>query len=182
MLPRLRSQLDDLFKQHAAFAAETQALSDEQLRFRPAAGAWSIAEVAQHVFHVEREVTRAAAKPGVERRGRGRTIREWIGFALFLAIVHFNVRIRIPEKVVGRVTPNSEPEMAPLWRQWDDVHASLERFLETVTPGELSDMAFKHPIMGPTTVRGMLPFLLKHFNHHMRQVERIRRSAGFARG
>lgn len=156
-------------------------MSESQLRFRPDVGAWSIAEVAQHLLQVEREVTRAATKPDVERRGHTRSAREWIGLGLFLAIVRLNMRVRIPQEVAGRVTPRSDPEIDSLWREWSEVQANLERFLQTVTPSELAQMAFKHPIIGPTPVKGMLSFLLKHFNHHMRQVERIRRSTGFPR-
>lgn len=181
MLPRLRVQLDALAARRAKFEAGARALSEAQLRFRPAEGTWSIAEVAQHVLHVEREVIRAAMKPGVERRGRKRTLREWAGMIAFLAVVKLNFRIRVPQKVAGRVTPAADPDMAALWSEWRELHENLGRYLETVGGDSLGDMAFRHPIVGPTSVRRMLPFLLQHFNHHMRQVRRIRRSAGFPR-
>ena len=181
MLPLLRTRFDALVDRRARFEADTRALSEAQLRFRPAEGAWSIAEVAQHVLHVEREVTKAAMKPGVERRGRKRAPREWAGMIVFLAVVKLNVRIRVPQKVAGRVTPTADPDMDALWSEWRELHADLARYLETVRGENLGDMAFKHPIVGPTSVRGMLPFLTRHFDHHMRQVRRIRRSAGFPR-
>lgn len=179
MLHQLRAGLDGITGRRASFEAETRALSDSQLRFRPAAGSWSIAEVAQHLLQVEREVTRAASKPGVERRGRSRTAKEWIGLALFEAIVRLNVRIRVPQKVAGRVTPASDPDMTQLWMEWHEVHANLAHYLQTVREENLCEMAFRHPIMGPTRVVGMLPFLIKHFDHHMRQVRRIRASPAF---
>ena len=179
MLPRLRAQLDGLATRRAGFEGDTRSLSDAQVRFRPAERAWSIAEVAQHVLQVEREVTKAAMKPGVARRGRKRVPREWVGMILFLAVVKLNFRIRVPQKVAGRVTPAADPDMDALWSEWRELHDKLERHLETVSEEDLGDMAFKHPIVGPTSVRGMLPFLTQHFDHHMRQVRRIRRSAGF---
>lgn len=182
MLPRLRAQLDGLVARRARFEAETRALSETQLRFRPAEGAWSIAEVAQHVLHVEREVAKAAMKPGVERRGRTRTPRELAGMIAFLAIVKLNFRIRVPQKVAGRVTPATNPDMEALWSEWREVHERLGQHLETVRAENLGDMAFKHPIVGPTSIRRMLLFLLQHFDHHMRQVGRIRRSPDFPRG
>ena len=162
--------------------SDTRALSEAQLRFRPAEGAWSIAEVAQHVLHVEREVAKAAMKPGVERRGRRRTPRELVGMIAFLAVVKLNFRIRVPQKVAGRVTPATDPDMEALWSEWRSVHANLAEHLETVRAENLGDMAFKHPIVGPTSVRRMLLFLLQHFDHHMRQVRRIRASRGFPSG
>jgi hypothetical protein len=179
VLPRLRAQLDALAARRATFEAGTRDLSEAQLRFRPTEGAWSIAEVAQHVLHVEREVTKAAMKPGVERRGRRRTPRELAGMIAFLAVVRLNFRIRVPQKVAGRVTPATNPDMETLWSEWRDVHSNLGRHLETVRAENLGDMAFKHPIVGPTSIRGMLPFLLHHFDHHMRQVRRIRASPAF---
>ncbi|MCR4338842.1 MAG: DinB family protein [Gemmatimonadaceae bacterium] len=181
MLPRLRAQLDGLLARRMGFEADTRALSEAQLRFRPAEGAWSIAEVAQHVLHVEREVAKAAMKPGVERRGRRRTPRELAGMIGFLAVVKLNFRIRVPQKVAGRVTPAADPDMDELWSEWRELHQNLGRHLETVRAENLGDMAFKHPIVGPTSVRGTLPFLTRHFDHHMRQVRRIRRSPDFPR-
>lgn len=182
MLPRLRAQLDGLSARRTRFEAESRELSDYQLRFRPAEGAWSIAEVAEHVLRVEREVTKAAMKPGVERRGRKRTPREWAGMIVFLAIVKANFRIRVPQKVAGRVTPVVDPDMIAVWAEWRELHNSLERHLETISEDNLGEMAFKHPIVGPTSLRGMLPFLLRHFDHHMRQVRRIRSSRDFPSG
>lgn len=179
MLGRLQSQLDALVGRRSRFEAETRALTERQVRFRPAPGSWSIAEVAHHLLQVEREVTKAAVKPGVERRGRRRKPREWVGYIIFLAVVHLDWRIRVPQKVAGRVTPAAEPEMEQLWQEWRELHANLARHLDTVRSDNLGDMAFKHPIVGPTSVRRMLPFMLQHFKHHMRQVGRIRRSPGF---
>lgn len=181
MLPRLRASLDELVAKHARFEAGTRALSEAQLRFRPAVGAWSIAEVAQHLLQVEREVVKAAAKPGVERSGRKRNAAEWIGFLMFRAIVRLNVRIKVPRRVAGRVTPASDPDMDTLWAEWSEVRARLESYLESLRPVDLRLMAFKHPIMGPTSVKGVLQFFHQHFDHHMRQVARIRRSPDFPR-
>lgn len=179
MLPQLRADLDAVTGRKARFEAETRSLSERQLRFRPAEGSWSIAEVAQHLLHVEREVTRAAAKPGTERRGRKRSAREWVGLAAFLAVIHLKVRIRVPQRVARRVTPSADPDMDQLWIEWHEVHANLARYLETVRAEDLDDMAFRHPIMGPTSVRRMLPFFRQHFDHHLRQVKRIRAAPGF---
>lgn len=179
MLPGLRAQLDSLIEKRSRFEASTRALSEKQVRFRPAAGSWSVAEVAQHLLQVEREVAKAAMKTGVERRGRRRKPREWLGYIAFLAVVHLGWRIRVPQKVAGRVTPAADANLDDLWREWSELHASLARHLETVRTEHLGDMAFKHPIVGPTSVRRMLPFMLQHFDHHMRQVGRIRRSPGF---
>lgn len=181
MLPRLRAELDGVTHRRTSFEARTRALSEAQLRFRPAEGSWSIAEVAHHLLHVEREVTKATTKPGVERHGRRRSAKEWLGYLAFLAVVHLRGRIKVPEKVAGRVTPAVNPDMEQLWRDWSEVHASLASHLETIRAEELGQMAYKHPIMGPTTVRGVLPFFRQHFDHHMRQVARIRRSPNFPR-
>lgn len=179
MLPRLRAELDGVTRRRMTFEARTRVLSEAQLRFRPSAGSWSIAEVAQHLLHVEREVTKAASKPGVERRRRRRTAKEWMGYLAFLGIVHLRGRIKVPGKVAGRVTPAAEPDMDQLWREWSELHANLAAHLETIREEHLGLMAFKHPIMGPTSIKGVLPFFRQHFDHHMRQVRRIRRSPGF---
>lgn len=179
LIPRLRRQLERLDARHSAFEADTRSLSEAQLRFRPTANSWSIAEVAHHLLQVEREVVKAASKSGVERRGRKRSPANWAGYVAFLAVVHLHARVRVPRAVADRVTPAADPEMDRIWSEWSDVRARLRQYLETVGEANLREMAFMHPIIGPTMTKGMVPFLLKHFSHHMRQVERIRWSPGF---
>lgn len=179
MLPLLRSQLNALIARRSAFEAQARGLSGAQLRFRPAPGSWSISEVADHLLHVEREVVKASTKEGVERRGQRRTPRQWLASKAFRAITWLNIRIKVPAKVAGLVTPGSTPDLSAIWEEWRDVHERLELYLETIGPADLGDMAFRHPILGPTNVRGILPFFINHFDHHMRQVRRIRASAGF---
>lgn len=179
MLPQLRAELDLLIARRTKFETETRRLSERQIRFRPAEGSWSIAQVAHHLLHVEREVGKAAAKPGVTRVRRMRNPREWIGFGIFLSIVRLDVRIKIPQKVAGRVTPEINPDIEQIWSDWSEVHTGFARYLETIETRNLREMAFRHPIMGPTQVRGMLSFLRQHFDHHMRQVVRIRRASGY---
>jgi hypothetical protein len=179
MLPSLRSQLDAVMARRSNFEAQARGMSEAQLRFRPAPGAWSISEVADHLLHVEREVMKASTKQGVERRGQRRTLKQWLAAKGFRAVTRLNIRIKVPAKVAGLVTPGSAPDLNALWAEWRDTHDQLERYLETIGPANVDDMAFRHPIIGPTSVRGMLPFLVSHFDHHMRQVRRIRASAGF---
>ena len=181
MLTDLQREYDSLAARWDRFEAETVKLSETQLRFRPAPGSWSIAEVARHLLAVEYQVTRAATKPGVSRQMPTSTPREWMGLMMFHAITLLGIRIKIPGAVAGRVTPQAEPDMNALWRERREVQANLKAFLDAVTPGTLTDMAYRHPIVGPTTVKGMLPFLTRHFDHHMKQVSRIRASRGFPR-
>lgn len=182
MLTELQHRYDMLVQRQRQFEAATIVLSEARLRFRPAPGSWSIAEVARHILDVEYQVTRAATKPGVNRGMPTATPREWMGLAMFQAITLFGIRIKIPRAVSGRVTPQAEPDMDALWQEWREVHANLRTFLDAVTAATLPDMAYRHPIVGPTTVKGMLPFLTRHFDHHMKQVSRVRASPGFPRG
>jgi len=181
MLVELQHRYDLLAQRQRQFEAATINLSEAELRFRPAPGSWSIAEVARHMLDVEYQVTRAATKPGVNRRMPKPTPRERMGMVMFQAITLFGIRIRIPRAVSDRVTPHAEPDMDALWREWREVRENLRTFLEAMTAETLTDLAYRHPIVGPTPVKGMLSFLTKHFDHHMKQVSRIRASPGFPR-
>lgn len=181
MLPSLRSRLDALIARRSNFEAQARGMSDAQLRFNPAPGAWSISEVAEHLLHVEREIIKASTKDGVERRRQRRTIKQWLAAKGFRAVTWLNIRIKVPAKVAGMVTPGSTPDLTALWAEWRDVHERFERYLETIGPADVGYMAFRHPIIGPTRVDGILPFVTQHFDHHMKQVSRIRASPGFPR-
>ena len=179
MLPRLRSQLDAVVARRSTFEAQARGMSEAQLRFRPAPGAWSIGEVAQHLLQVEREVTRASSRPGVKRRGQRPTLKQWLAWKGFRTITRLNIRVKIPQAVVHLATPGSTPDMTALWAEWREVQAQLELFLASIGPRDLDDMAFRHPVLGPISIGGLLPFFTNHFDHHMRQVRRIRASEGF---
>ena len=55
----------------------------------------------------------------------------------------------------------------------------LEAFLGQLTDAEARAARFRHPIGGWVTAGQGVAFLAGHIGHHARQLERIRRAAGF---
>ena len=97
----------------------------------------------------------------------------------FRAVTWLDIRIKVPGKVARLVTPGTTVDINALWAEWRDLQDQLELYLEKVGPEDVGYMAFRHPIIGPTRVDGILPFVTQHFDHHMKQVRRIRASPGF---
>ena len=60
-----------------------------------------------------------------------------------------------------------------------DARTSLEVYLDSTPASKLSETMFRHPIAGPMNVEQSLLFVTRHFDHHRRQISRIRRSGAF---
>ncbi len=55
----------------------------------------------------------------------------------------------------------------------------MASFLEQADESDLRRPAFKHPVAGPLDLSEAMLFLVRHFDHHLRQAGRIRRSPTF---
>jgi uncharacterized damage-inducible protein DinB len=156
-------------------ARELTCLSVQQQTFRPAPGAWSVAEVVDHIVRVEAAILEGASKPGVNRTDwKARPARLVLTWAVFT----LGLRIRVPERV-KHVTPSADAALDDALRRWGEVRERMREFLAQLTPEQLGQLAIKHPIAGPFSYRDFLAFPEWHLRHHRRQIARIRRAPGF---
>lgn len=175
MHPQLRHRFDALQHRRGELLAELQALRPEQRSFRPAPDAWSAQQVAEHLLLVEQGVLRAVAVPGREEM-EPRTVRNRIGALLVRVVFMAGIRVRVP---VRGIQPGGTLALEEIAAQWNAARAEMARFLEGVAPGDLNRALLRHPVAGPMDLRRGLDFLAQHWDHHLRQIRRIRRSARF---
>lgn len=172
MLAPLRFQLDGLERRRDALLRDLASLPPSALVHRPAPGAWTLAEVAQHLMLVERNVTRilaARADKAPLRRGPTDALRR-----LVMRVVLGRIRFRAPVEVI---VPAPDVPFAQVREEWDNVRAGLRATLEGVTSTRLDQPIFRHPLAGVMTVPQTLDFLTRHHDHHLRQVRRLREAA-----
>ncbi len=175
MLPSLQSQFDALEHRRHNLLAELERHTPEQRSFQPEPGAWSLAEVAHHLLLVEQGVLRVLSD--AERAPPGpRRIRDWIGSAAARLVFALGIRVKVP---VRGVRPKAGVPLEEIRQQWDDTRAAVAGYLEGTTEATLRRPVLRHPVSGPMDVLQGLIFLTRHFDHHLRQVARIRRAAAF---
>ena len=163
----------------AGVLATVRTLDPVQLRFAPAPGSWSIAQVVEHLTLAEELTAKGLRNPRpVERRGSrlAASLRLRILKAIFGKPF---VRVRAPSRAL---LPEGSASLDALERRWSEAAADIEAFLRDLPAARERERLFRHPVTGWLTLREMLEFHHAHIGHHARQIARIRRSPGFPTG
>ena len=175
MLPKLQVHFDNLERKRQLLFTELARLSEEQLRFQPAAGKWSLLEVVHHLLLVERMVVSSAADRPVRGRER-RSLRARIGYAAVCMVLGLGVRVKVP---LRSAVPETGASLGELEEEWDRTRVDLRCCLDGISERTMGHTLVRHPIGGPLNAVRTVSFLTRHFDHHGRQVKRIQRAAGF---
>lgn len=175
MLPTLARHWDALEARRHAFLAELATLSPAAVAFRPAPDAWSLEDLAQHLWLIERGavhiLTSRQEKPPLPRDPLSP-----LKIAAMRMLVHRDIRIKAP---VPEIVPQTRMPLDAVRAEWDATRATLRALLERVTPERMEMRIFRHPIFGPMTLAQATEFVWRHHDHHLHQLRRIRGAAGF---
>src|SRR6267142_1863438 len=83
----------------------------------PRAGAWTLAEIAQHLMLCEEEVLRQMKFP----RPGPRTIRDMLGLAMVNFVLRRDIRVKVP---MDSVVPLARMSLDEIRQRWDEVRSS----------------------------------------------------------
>jgi DinB family protein len=140
---------------------ERDATDEERIR-KPAPDAWSLTEVTQHVALVAGGMLRTA-----HPAGRSGGPLDSAKSLLLATVLRSPLKIRAP---VSAIVPR--PGVS-----WSDARANVRKGLDAwsvfVDGDTFGQIAFRHPFVGSMSPVRTAKFLVDHFEHHMRQVDRI---------
>ncbi|MBA3557627.1 MAG: DinB family protein [Gemmatimonadaceae bacterium] len=174
MKPDFRAQVAVLEQRRGALLQEVGALPEAQLTFQPMSGAWSIAQIIEHLLLVEGGIVeRVTTRPPRAVRIR---VRDRLGYAAVWVALSYGLRVKAP---IQSVMPQKGITLSDAAEQWRSILQTLLAHLEVMRDEDLSLSVFKHPIGGPMTIAEALLFITRHFDHHLRQIARVRNSPGF---
>ena len=165
----LSRRLDRMERHRAALFERLATMSPSQLTTRPAAGAWHVLDVVQHVVIVEELVLRAlATRPGpLPLAERLRSAMRLTALRIYL---RSGGRIKAPNPAL---LPPGGATLDELLARWDRTRAGYATALASFGPDDLVRPMMKHPIVGKLTPPQTLTFLDAHLAHHTRQIDRI---------
>jgi hypothetical protein len=176
MLPPLQERFDAIESRRLAFLGQLAALTPAQLAFLPAPDAWSATDVAHHLALVDAKTTRAL----MERRVTGvprRPALDVLYRARLLDVLWLtHLRVKMPVKGVA---PDPSIPLADAAKRWADARAALRAYLDAMDEPASRAIVYRHPVGGYMSILETLRFLAKHHDHHMRQVARLTRAAGY---
>jgi hypothetical protein len=94
-----RTTFDDLERQRGALLADVAGWPAAVIAYRPAADAWTAAEVLDHLVRVEGGILAAAALGLAAAPRRG--VRDQLGCAFIDRLFRSDRRVRVPASVAG---------------------------------------------------------------------------------
>lgn len=148
-------------------AARLDALPPEAVHAAPAPGAWSLAQLAEHLLRIDRGLRLDG--PGAGHLG---TARSRLGAGVLAVVLGLPVRIPAPPSA-RHVMPSG----APAWPEVREAWAALRAgWRATVPEADAAAVAYRHPLAGPLRLDDALAFLLAHHRHHDAQVRRTLRA------
>ncbi len=164
-----------LERQRAALLADVGGWPAAAVAYRPAPGAWTAAEVLDHLVRTERGIL-AEARRGLAAPHR-RGLRDRLGCAFLDRVFRSDRRVRVPASVAARVAPAAGADLAAVRADWDAARADLAAFLGALGPGQGCGGVFRHPVAGWMGVPEVLRFFWVHAHHHTFQLARLRVAA-----
>ena len=173
LLPLLKA----LSARRAGLYRDMRAAGSGAYNFVPAPGEWSEAQVAEHLYKVERRVL-VALRENLKtmQPGKGPGFFSGVRHAVFCTVMRRPVKVKAPVKAI---LPAENPDIDKLEREWDGLSAEWGEFIENFDPKLKKSAAFKHPIFGWFNITQTLQFMVEHFDHHRHQLKRIREAHGY---
>ena len=161
--------LDRLDAHRSRVAGLLDGLPAEVVHRRPAPGAWSLAQLAEHFVLID-----AGLAPD------GPPAPPWARATSAVRCGAIRSVLALPLRIVGPpsaqyVMPSDDPRWPDVRARWAALRAGWRR----ASPVR-GAVAFGHPIAGPFLWNDALAFLLAHHRHHDAQVRRTLRALGHA--
>lgn len=181
------AEISALQRQYDAIEADARALVDglteEQGRWRPVPGAWSVAECLDHLATANRaylEAMRPPAERGLARgqARRGPAVPGLVG-GWFISWLEPPVKPRLKSKAPRVIRPRQEPALADAFAAFlashDDTRAFLQRFMAI----DLARIRFPNPFVAGVrfSLATGVNVIAAHDRRHLWQAWNVRRGA-----
>ena len=162
--------------QRTELLAELAEWSSSLVSFRPAPGAWSAAEVLDHIVRAEAG-TIADVRVGLRNPhilgGEDRP-----GIAALDRALRSDQRFQVPPGALV-ICPDTQTTLPEVISRWEQARAELRSLIEALAPADAHCGVFCHPFAGWMTVADVLDHFSAHLYHHGFQLARLKaNSAG----
>lgn len=155
----------------------TSSLSQTQQTYKPDSETWSVLEIIEHLILVEEVSLRGIQKRLEEKSAiKPAGLSTWFRSFLLNTGLRINVKYKAPSK---RVHPENPQSLVDLNQRWEKSNNVLTQFISGFSDSDLNLPVYRHPRGGDITLTYGLEFFLEHLNHHLQQIERIKKSEGF---
>jgi uncharacterized damage-inducible protein DinB len=166
-----KNRFDKLNKQAQYFWSLANSLKDEQLHYNPGPNQWSVAQVLEHLYAVDKQTLAYLLNKNYESiRHKGR-VRNWVYTLLLTLALKSRKKFKVPGK--ADIRPSDQPDLSLIVLDWKKTRQDLASYLENFPAPGRNRMVFRHPLVGALTMNQTLDFLYNHHGHHLPQIQKL---------
>lgn len=171
MNERLKQEFDALERSRLALFSELDKTEAAKMNIQPGGNSWSVVQVMDHLTIAELNSLRYMKKKlSFAADLRKADFKSKFRLFLLKSALILPVKYKAPALVADAKNDKNYSEAKSAW---DKVRSDMAEFLEQFPAEHLKSESFKHPLAGKFTVVQALNFMQTHFNHHLKQIDRI---------
>lgn len=174
MNTQLQQKFDELEARKAAFLQLISTATQEQRLYKPTEQAWCMLQVGHHALLAEAGATKFMLTRQAMNVSRWQKIKSKINSLMLAVFLKSPLKFKAPKIVATSVEEQLLP-LEQLQAQWAEARQQLLQYLADFDEAKLSYSVFRHPFVGPLTITQTLDFMTEHINHHIPQLERLKR-------
>lgn len=148
-------------------------MNKEDLEFKPAENVWSVLEVLEHIFMINKAVLKVIVTPPIENH-------ESSTYELFgeNKLNHLIVTKRA-NKVPAPDFSNPTGRFASIQDAEQNLNSLIDKIVEHINNNKIEEetITVKHPMLGEMTKVDWIHFMIAHTNRHLLQIEEVKSSA-----
>ncbi|MCH8318389.1 MAG: DinB family protein [Bacteroidetes bacterium] len=170
---KLRKKFDRLENTRLELMENLEKFGETALSFQPHQDKWSIIQVIHHLNKSEQLSVayinkKLQYRTNIKNSGIAAVIRS---FLLKLAL-RSSFRFKAPKFIAD--VPKTDT-FESIKDQWEQTRMDIRKLLDKFPDEFLDKNIFKHAFAGKMNIYQMLNFMQDHFDHHLKQIGRIRK-------
>jgi hypothetical protein len=171
MEKKIKQEFDALEKSRFELFKKLDKLDGSKMNNQPDPKSWSVVQVMDHLTLAERNsLLYMKKKLSVTNEFRKSNFKTTFRMFLLKSALKLPIKWRAPKIVADAKNEKTYDEAKAAWTE---VRNGIAEFLENFPAEHLDSELFKHPSAGKFTVVQALNFMHTHFEHHLKQFDRI---------
>jgi hypothetical protein len=143
------------------------------LNYKPAADKWSITQILYHLHYAELRSLSYVKKKMLAAQLENSGLLSALRFRLLKWMMLSGYKLKAPP-LLGEVPDGLNYEEVIL--AWAETRVQLRTLIDQLSDDLLRKNIYRHPRAGRLNVFQMMGFFQDHFDHHMKQVKRLKRN------
>ncbi|RFU60068.1 DinB family protein [Bacillus sp. V59.32b] len=139
-------------------------LSDQQLNDKVEADSWTIMQVLEHLYLMETVIAMGISKELANDQSEPAPSKP----------IHLTVNRTTKVEAPSFVTPSDDfISLEEIKKKLIESRKTLIQVTEGISPEDLEQKSFPHPIFGPLSLKQWIPFVGFHEKRHLGQIEEL---------